>query len=78
MLITEKKIVKTMVKLDKDEKDILRKANEILFYIQDMMAENNTSEMINLSIEEVIEHNELLRLRAVIGWLLFNDNWELK
>lgn len=78
MLITEKKIVKTMIKLDKDEKDVLRNANEILFCIQDMMAENNVSEMVNLSIGEVIEHNELLRLRAVLGWLLFNDNWELK
>lgn len=78
MLITEKKIVKTMVKLDKDEKDVLREAYEILFCIQSAMTESYTSEMIGFSTGEVIERDELSRLRGVIDGLLSNNQWELK
>lgn len=78
MLITEKKIIRTRVELDKDERDILREVNRILFCIQDMMTENDADEMISLSTGEVIERDELSRLRGIIGGLLSNNKWELK
>lgn len=78
MLITEKKITRVIVKLDKNERDVLRDSIEILSCIQDMMIDKQASEMINLSTGEVIEREEFARLRGIINGLIDGGEWVLK
>lgn len=78
MLMTEKKMVRVIVKLDNEEKTAIETLDFVAESLIEVLEENQAKEMSSLITGEVIERSDLLRLRGILHGLARNTEWVLE
>lgn len=78
MLVTEKKITRVMVHLDNDEIICLEDSKDILEYLETILTENGAKEFVSTSTGEVIDMEDLLRLKGILSGLISCKEWILE
>jgi len=80
MLVAEKTIIirKSTVQLDDWEIASLNDVNALTLCYLDMLEQNDATQMVNPATGELIEYDDLLRLRGVLGGLIHCREWVLE
>jgi hypothetical protein len=78
MFVTEKKITRVMVHLDSDEIVCLEDSKDILEYLEVILKENGAKEFVSTSTGEVIDMEDLLRLKGILSGLISCKEWILE
>ena len=80
MLVAEKTVTirKATVQLDDWEMASLNDVNALALCYTDVLEQNDATQMVNPATGELIEYNDLLRLRGVLGGLIHCREWVLE
>ena len=78
MLITEHKTVKATVNLDPAEQYAIEVVDFIAESVLKMLEENKKATMSNLATGEVIDKEDLQRLRGILQGISYCTAWELE
>lgn len=80
MLVAEKTVTirKATVQLDDWEMASLNDVNALILCYTDVLEQNDATQMVNPATGELIEYDDLLRLRGVLGGLIHCREWVLE